>query len=117
MKEVMKKIQIDGKEYSIVFNLNVMEVIQGEYGTITKWSDLMLGKEQEEADAKAVIFGLREMINEGIDIENENLPENERKALLTHKQVGRLLTKIGLDGASQKLQETIIESTKNDEKN
>ena len=55
------------------------------------------------------------MINEGIDIENEENGTNN--PLLTLKQVGRIVTEVGLGSATQVLNETVVESTKSDEKN
>ena len=46
--------------------------------------------ETKEVDIKALIFGIKEMINEAIDIDNENNQLNQ--PLLTEKQVGRLIT-------------------------
>ena len=70
MKEMRNEIEYNGKKYSIVFNLNVMEAIQEEYGTIGEWGKLTDGT-NGEVSAKAVKFGLTEMLNEGIDIDNE----------------------------------------------
>ena len=114
MKDINGKIQYKGKEYSIVFNLNVMEAIQEEYGTIEKWGALTDGS-SGEPNAKAVIFGFTQMINEGIDIANEEREEKEKP--LTLKQVGRLITEFGLDNAANKLNQTVIDSTKSVEKN
>lgn len=115
MKDISKTLEYNGKTYSVVFDLNVMEAIQEKYGTLEKWADLTDGG-KNEPNAKAVIFGFTEMLNEGIDIANE---ENGTKdAFLTTKQVGRMLTKIGMDEAAKAMQETVIESTKgNDSKN
>ena len=41
----------------------------------------------------------------------------EKLPLFTTKQVGRILTEIGLQEATKKLNDTVIESTKSDEKN
>ena len=55
------------------------------------------------------------MLNEGIDIENE---ENGTEfPHLTKTFVGRMLTEMGLQEMTQKLQNTIIESTQSNEKN
>ena len=70
MKEMRNEIEYKGTKYVVVFNINVMEAIQEEYGTIQNWGDLTEGK-SGEADIKAIVFGLTEMINEGIDIQNE----------------------------------------------
>ena len=114
MKEMNGQIEYKGQKYSLVFNLNVMEAIQEEYETLGKWGNLTDGK-TNEVSAKAVIFGLGEMLNEGIDISNEengtNIPP------FTKKQVGRILTELGLEETTKKINTTVIESTKSDEKN
>ena len=113
MKDISKTLEYKDKEYKIVFNLNVMEAIQDEYGTLDKWADLTDGGEGGEPNAKAVIFGFTQMLNEGIDIANEENGTNEQP--LTLKQVGRMLTAIGMDAAAQTMQEAVVESTKGDD--
>ena len=116
MKEISSKVEYKGRQYRIVFNLNVMEAIQDEYGTLDNWGALTDGKAHEgETDIKALIFGLREMLNEAIEIDNEDNGKNE--PFLTHKQVGRIVTEIGFAKAAEKMNETVIESVKSDEKN
>ena len=141
MKDMNGQIQYKGVSYRLVFNLNVMEAIQEEYGTLDNWGALTDGtayaqKEYEkqgkkkpwedltdkekseysgEPDAKAVIFGFTEMINEGIDIDNEENGTDIKP--LTIKQVGRLITEVGLANATNTLNETVVASTKSEEKN
>ena len=114
MKDFNGEIQYKGRIYRLVFNLNVMESIQEEYGTIDKWAELTDGK-SGEPNAKAVIFGFREMLNEGIDISNEENGTDEKP--LTLKQVGRLITEVGLIEATNTLNQTVINSTQSEEKN
>lgn len=114
MKEMKSEIEYKGQKYHLVFNLNVMEVIQEEYGTLGEWGKLTDGT-NGEVSAKAVIFGLTEMLNEGIEIDNEENGTDLKP--FTRKQVGRLLTEIGLQEATKKLNDTVVESTKSDEKN
>lgn len=114
MKDVYGKIQYKGREYKLAFTLNVMEAIQEEYGTIDKWGELTDGA-QGEPNAKAVKFGFCEMLNEGIEIDNEETGTDIPP--FTLKQVGRLITEVGLLKATQTLNETVIESTKGEEKN
>lgn len=105
------EIEYKGQKYELVFNLNVMEVIQEEYKTIDKWGKLTDGS-KGEPNAKAIIFGLTAMINEGIDISNDEKGTDIK--LLTQKQVGRLLTEVGLVAATKKLNNTVIESIESD---
>ena len=119
MKDINGKIQFNGKEYKVVFNLNVMERIQEEYGSLDAWGELTdgskKGSKKGEPNAKAVIFGFAEMINEGIDIDNEENGTDVKP--LTLKQVGRLITEIGLKQATATLNQTVIDSTRSEEKN
>ena len=114
MKDVTTEIKLNNKTYPMIFNLNVMEEIQNEYGTLEKWANLTDGK-SGEPDAKAVIFGFMQMINEGIDIQNEK--KGTQDAFVTHKQVGRILTEYGLVEATKQLNATVITSTQTTEKN
>lgn len=146
MKEKETKFMVDGKEYKAVFNLNVMQAIQVEYGTFEKWGKLTDGYvydengekipkldklgnsitrkvktengeidvqvfETKEVDIKALIFGIKEMLNEAIDIDNDN---GNIKPFLTEKQVGRLVTSMGILEATRQLNDTVIDSTKDD---
>lgn len=117
MKEINGKIQYKGAEYALVFNLNVMEIIQEEYGSLDKWGSLTDGSDNEngEPDAKAVIFGFTAMLNEGIDIANDENGTDIKP--LTLKQVGRLITDIGLKNATSTLNETVVASTQSETKN
>lgn len=114
MQDVNGKIQVKGKEYPLVFNLNVMEKIQQEYKTLDNWGALTDGK-NGEPNAKAVIFGFTEMINEGIDIQNEE--QGTKEPFLTTKQVGRIITEYGLREATTQLNNTVVASTQTTEKN
>lgn len=114
MKDIANTIQYKGEDFPIVFNLNVMEVIQEEYGSIVDWGNLTDGS-SGEPNAKAVKFGFCAMLNEGIDIENDE-KGTDRKPL-TLKQVGRMITEIGMEQVALALNQTVIESTESDEKN
>lgn len=114
MREVYKTITYKDKEYKIVFNLNVMEVIQDEYKTLDAWGELTDGK-SGEVNVKALIFGLTAMLNEGIEITNED--NNTSEPLLTHRQVGRILTEVGLNATTNTINELVVDSTKSEEDN
>ena len=112
MIDTIKYIECKNIKYPLVFNLNVIEKIQDKYGSYEKWGEMTDGKERE-INIGALKFGILEMINEGIDIENEN---NEvKREFVTSKQVGRLITELGMKNLTDKVQETVIESTKDEE--
>lgn len=111
IKDVFSEIEYKGNVYPLYFNLNVMEEIQNEYGTFDNWTNLVSGKDKtKEVDIKALKFGFKSMINEGIEIKNED--EGTDIKPFTDKQIGRLITEIGLMTANQKLIDTVVESTK-----
>lgn len=114
MKDAAQTIEHDGKTYRLVFDLSVMEAIQDEYGSIEAWGKLT-EPEDGEPNIKALVFGVTEMINEGIDIDNDENGTDEKP--LTHKQVARILTGVGLKSAAEKMQKSVIDSTEDDSKN
>lgn len=112
MTNTIKHFKYGDTKYPLAFTMNVIEKIQDKYGSYEKWGDMTDGKEQE-VNIGALKFGITEMINEGIDIENESL--ETKREFLTSKQVGRIITEIGMNKMTNKVQETVIESTKNEE--
>jgi len=110
MKDFYPEITLNGKNYLLCFNLNVMELIQEEYGTIDNWTELTTA-----GDAKAIKFGFCEMLNEGIDIKNEQEGTDEKP--FTLKQVGRLLTELGFENVGNKLNEAVLTANKDESKN
>lgn len=110
MKDYVFDFELDKKTYSLVFNLNVMEAIQNKYGSVQKWGNLTTNENGKEPNAKALIFGFTEMINEAIEIANEN--KEVKEPMLTLKQVGRIITKAGIEKSAKSLNEVITESVK-----
>lgn len=111
-------INYKGNEYALVFNLNVMEEIQSEYGSIEAWGELV--EASAEPKAKDIKYGFTAMLNEGIDIYNEEHADDEdfiKRPFFTEKQVGRIISEIGLNEATNRLNKTVVDSTKSDEKN
>ena len=114
IKDVYSKINYKDREFKLVFNLNVMERIQEEYKTLDAWGALTDGK-SGEVNIKALIFGITEMINEAIDIDNDET--GKKDPFVSHKFVGRMLTDIGIDKAAQDMNDLVIKSTADDSKN
>ena len=114
MKDIERVISVNGVEYPLVFNLNVMEAILDEYKTIERWGSLTDGS-KGEPNAKAVIFGFTQMINEGLDIWNDK--DGKNRQMLTTRKVGRIITQYGLLNATKAMNDTVVDSTKSNEKN
>ena len=115
MKDAMQTIEYRGKTYKLAFDLNVMEAIQDEYGSIEAWGKLTEPDDGGEPNIKALVFGVTEMINEGIDIDNDENGTDEKP--LTHRKVARILTEVGLESVADKMQKSVIDSTEDDSKN
>lgn len=111
MKDINGEIQYKDKTYRLVFNLNVMESIQKKFGSLQAWGNLTDGSDGE-VDVEAVIFGFMEMLNEGIDMDNEENGTDIKP--LSKKQVGRMITEVGIGNATKKLNKTVTDSTKNE---
>ena len=138
MKDYQLEFEHDGKQLLLVFNLNVMEAIQQEYGSVQAWGDLtdstpatrpkgqprrgangksdaQMAQEhnaRREPDAKALIFGFREMVNEGNDILNEK--DGGTRPELSLRQTGRLVTSLGLENVADKIQNVVTQSAKDE---
>ena len=108
MKDKINYFEVNGTKYPLCCNLNVLEAIQEKYGSMTTWGEIVENKAGKEPKIKDLKYGFMVMINEAIDIENENL--EEKRQLLTEKQVGRLLTELGIAEATKKIEELSISS-------
>lgn len=109
MKNKLTYIETEKRRYPIVFNINVMEEIQEAYGSISAWGGIVENGGGGEPKVKDLKVGLAMMINEGIDIENEEKGENA--PMVTTKQVGRIITEVGFEAITKKIQELTIAST------
>lgn len=104
MLDNKKALEVKGIKYPIAFNLNVMELIQEKYANIDIWS----AKLTEEQSVKDIKWSFTQMINEGIDIENEE--QGTDRPFVTEKQVGRIISEIGLKEATFSLFDTVSSS-------
>lgn len=135
MKDISETLEYKGQKYKLVFNINVLEEIQQEYGTFSKWLDYVTGDAKErktgeftkiknqdgeivevekgEPDLRAVKFAYFQMINEGVDIENEESGANKKPVSM--RFVGRMFTEIGIDNMVNKLEKLAAESNQGGE--
>lgn len=100
----MNTIITPEKEYPVICTLNVLEYIQGKYGNITKFEQLVSGiltdkNEDGKVEYKytpihvaTLLDGITAMINEGIEIKNETLGDYEEELLkIGTKNAARIL--------------------------
>lgn len=112
MGNEIKYIELKNEKFPMVFSLNVIEAIQTEFGSLNDWKELIEPKDGGEINLKALLFAFKEAINEGIDIENENLHGN--KSFISERKAGRIITELGLSEAGNQLKQIVVDSTKGD---
>jgi hypothetical protein len=108
MKDTIAYIETEKRTYPFVFNLNVMEEIQEQYGSLDAWGEKTQG--EGEPNIKDLKNGVMAMINEGIDIENENNGTNE--PFVDTKKVGRIISEVGMQKILTAIQKLTVASTK-----
>ena len=109
MQNKITHIEFNGRNYPVVFNINVMEEIQEAYGTISAWGAVVENAGGGEPKIKDLKIGLTMMINEGIDIENEM--KDEKMPMVTTKQVGRIISEVGFETITRVIQNLTVAST------
>ena len=109
MKDFYTKWEVNGKEYTLAWNLNVMEEMQDKYGSLEAWGKISEG---EEPKISSIIDAFEAMINEGIEIDNEKSGTNEKP--FTHRQIGRIISAYGVENAAETMKNAISEATKDD---
>ena len=103
MKNKVNYIETADRKYPICFNLNVLEEIQEQYGSMKAWGEAVQPSDNSEPTIKVLKSGLVAMINEAIDIENEQNGTND--APVTSKQVGWIISEVGLGVIVEKIKE------------
>lgn len=111
MKDESADLTYRGIKYPLVFNINVMTVIQKKYGSFQQWAELIL-KDNGETDLESLVFGTWAMLTEGIDIHNETAEDADKLKPMTEKQVGRMLTEVGIEAATENVLNLVADSTK-----
>lgn len=107
LEQKMTYIEAEGERYPMICTMNVLEYIQGEYGTIQRWQVLTSGIVEEEKGKKktpinvaAMMDVLTVMMNEGVDVYNMNLSKKkEEREYMMHierKHVGIILRAAGI---------------------
>lgn len=104
----------EGKDKAtLVFNLNVMALLQAEYGSVNKWVALLEDDDNTrngEPDMTAFIKGFTFMLNEGVDLENDDLPADKKKQPFTERQVGRLIGRWGQEAVTKAMKDAVTQS-------
>lgn len=108
----MDKLEYKGVEYDLLFNLNVMEILQEEYGSVEAWSAKAM--ESDEPNIKVLKFGFKAMLNEAIDVYNEDHID-EPKEFVNDKTVGRIISSVGFGNVADIIANTVVNSTQSED--
>lgn len=108
MKNTIAFLKTENKDYPLVFNLNVMEEIQEEYGSMNEWALRTTSGGDKEPKIKDIKAGLLAMINEGIDILNDE--NGTKEPFITSKKLGRIIDEIGFKETINQIQEITLKS-------
>lgn len=106
MLDEIKYLETKAEKYPYIYSLNVMSVIQSEYGSLAKWGDLVEPKDGSEPNLQALIVFFTEAINDGIDLENEKTKNN--RPFVTKRQTGRILAEAGLEKVTTSLKNAVV---------
>lgn len=111
----LEYIIIGNKSYPLAFSFNVMEQVQDTYGTMDAWTKTLQAEQGKEIKMKDLIWTFQQFVNEGIEIENEE--KNINNPLLSHKQIGRLITNADMKELVSVMKDMTIKSVKSDDPN
>jgi len=78
--------------FPILYDINVLEALQQKFGGLSAWSET-LSPEDGEPPFSAVIDTVEILIAEGIDAKAD---EGETITMPSRKQIGRLISRVGL---------------------
>lgn len=110
MLDKLKYIDVGDKKYPMAFTLNVMENVQEAYGSLEEWMKVLKPDDGAEPRIKDIKWVFREFINEGIEIENEETGKDVD--LLSLKQIGRIISAIGIKETVNQITGVTISSIK-----
>lgn len=115
MLDELKYLETKNEKYPYIYSLNVMSVIQNEYGSLAKWGNLVEPKDGSEANLQALIDFFTEAINDGIDLENEKTKNN--RPFVTKRQTGRILAEVGFEKVTTSLKNAVVSNNSEETQN
>ena len=106
----LKQIDYFDRKYPVTLDLNVTQAIQKKYGSLDRWGEIM---DAEETPIEDVVWLYHEMINEGIEIENDL--KGEDRSPIDFKTAARIISFMGEEESGNTLQELLEEGVIDEE--
>lgn len=103
-----------GDTYKLAFDVNVIEVIQKEFGTVNEWIS-KTSLENGELNVSCIKYGFWAMTNEGINIDNED--QGLEKPNITLSKAGRIISSLGLENVALMISDLITKNFPSPKKN
>lgn len=111
MIDTIYHLKTKNEEFPMAFSIGIWSKLQKEFGSINKLETLATIKGENgvvEPNLEIIIRIITDMINEGIDIENEKAAE--KREFISTKKAGRIITEVGVQKAFNKMMQLINES-------
>ena len=115
MNNDIKYLETKTEKFPYVYTLNIMEALQNEYGSLNAWGNLIEPQDGSEPNIKALLFFVKESINEAIDIQNED--SETQRDFVSEKKVGRIISEVGMKKVNELVKDIIIQATKGNDNN
>lgn len=100
-------LEVNNKEYPMMFTLNVVEDIQDEFGSLDEWEE-QISPKGKEPNIKVFKKTVALMINEGIDFMNDENGTNNK--FINEKTAGRIISACGFQIINERLKKLIQDS-------
>ena len=110
--EKIEYVTIEGKDWPLFCDINVLAAIQDRFGTLDNWMEAISAEEPSFED---VIWTFTEFSKEATSIINDET--DKAVEVITTRKAGRLITSYGIQRTVDELLEIFVESiTGNEEK-
>lgn len=120
MVEKLNYIELSNGKYPMKCDLNVLELVQEEYGKLSLFERELSGLRptgekdekgnslyaREEPSVKVIRFALTLMVNEGIDIENAK--RKKEREHITEQEAGVLASDVNIFDIAEKLHKEFL---------
>lgn len=115
--ESLEYLEVNDKKIPFFCSIDVLNDIQEKFGKIENWGE-QIDETVTEGNYEALMWTTKEFANEGIEIYNDELPEQEEELqLFDDKAIGRLIAAYTVNKTVDMITKTYIKCISGNEKN